>query len=67
METSISFLKHLLAIAREAVEAEQQVDPQEEQDYAMAALTKLFNEVRSQKPPLVVERIVADIDITMEC
>ena len=62
MENSISFLKRLLEIAREVVEAEQQVDPEEEQDKAIAALTELFNEVRGQNTPVVVERIVADID-----
>lgn len=62
MENSISFLKRLLEIAREVVEAEQQVDPEEEQDRAIAALTELFNEVRGQNTPVVVERIVADID-----
>ncbi len=62
MENSISFLKRLLEIAREVVEAEQQVDPEEEQDRAIAALTELFNDVRGQNTPVVVERIVADID-----
>jgi type I restriction enzyme R subunit len=62
MENSISFLKRLLEIAREVVEAEQEVDPAEEQDRAIAALTELFNEVRGQNTPVVVERIVADID-----
>jgi type I restriction enzyme R subunit len=62
MENSISFLKRLLEIAREVVEAEQQVTPEEEQDRAIAALTELFNEVRSQNTPVVVEPIVADID-----
>ncbi len=62
MENSVSFLKRLLEIAREVVEAEQQVDPEEEQDRAIAALTELFNEVRGQNTPVVVERIVADID-----
>ncbi|MFN8501937.1 type I restriction endonuclease subunit R [Kouleothrix sp.] len=62
MENSISFLKRLLEIAREVVEAEQQVAPEEEQDRAIAALTELFNDVRGQNTPVVVERIVADID-----
>ncbi len=62
VENSINFLKQLLAIARDVVEAEKQIDPEEEQDRAIAALTELFNEVRSQNTPVVVERIVADID-----
>lgn len=59
---SINFLKQLLAIAKEVLEAEQQVDPEEEQDKAIAALTELFNDIRSSNTPVVVERIVADID-----
>lgn len=59
---SISFLKQLLEIAKEVVEAEKQVDPAEEQDRAIAALTELFNEARGSSTPVVVERIVADID-----
>jgi type I restriction enzyme, R subunit len=59
---SIAFLKQLLEIAKEVVEAERQVDPEEEQNRAIAALTELFNEVRGSSTPVVVERIVADID-----
>ena len=59
---SINFLKQLLEIAKEVVEAEKQVDPEEEQDRAIAALTELFNEARGSSTPVVVERIVADID-----
>lgn len=60
--TSLEFLKHLLELARRVVEAERSVDPQEEQDNAKAALTELFNEVRNNKTPVMVERIVNDID-----
>lgn len=60
--TSLEFLKHLLELARKVVEAEQKVDPVEEQDRAKAALTELFNEVRANNTPVIVERIVADID-----
>jgi len=60
--TSIEFLKQLLQLAREVVEAEKKVDPQEEQDKAKAALTELFMEAKTDKTPKMVERIVADID-----
>jgi type I restriction enzyme R subunit len=60
--TSLEFLKHLLELARRVVEAEQKVDPREEQDSAKAALTELFNEVRNNNTPVMVERIVNDID-----
>lgn len=60
--TSLEFLKHLLELARRVVEAEQKVDPQDEQVNAKAALTELFNEVRNNNTPVMVERIVNDID-----
>jgi len=59
---SIDFLKELLTLAREVVEAEQQVDPEDEQEKAKAALTELFMEVKNVDTPVVVERIVKDID-----
>lgn len=59
---SIDFLKELLTLAREVVQAEQQVDPVDEQSKAKAALTELFAEVRTGETPVVVERIVNDID-----
>jgi len=59
---SLEFLKELLKIAREVVEAEKQVDPEEEQNKAKAALTELFSEVKTSQTPKVVERVVADID-----
>ncbi len=59
---SIDFLKELLILAKEVVQAERQADPVDEQAKAKAALTDLFAEVKSGKTPMVVERIVADID-----
>ena len=59
---SIDFLKELLTLAKEIVQAEKRVDPVDEQAKAKAALTELFVEVKSGKTPVVVERIVADID-----
>jgi type I restriction enzyme R subunit len=59
---SIEFLKALLTLAKEVVQAEQQVDPVDEQSKAKAALTELFAEVKSGNTPVVVEWIVADID-----
>lgn len=60
--TSLEFLKSLLELARNVVEAEKEVDPVEEQDKAKAALTDLFNDARTANTPAMVERIVADID-----
>jgi len=59
---SIDFLKELLTLAKEVVQAEKQVDPIDERSKAKAALTELFTEVRDGKTPVIVERIVADID-----
>lgn len=59
---SITFLKELLAIAREVLEAEKEVDPEEEQDRAKAALTDLFESARTESLPVMVERVVSDID-----
>ena len=60
--TSIEFLKHLLEIAKQAAQAEKEVVPEEEIDRGKAALTELFNGVRNSKTPVIVERIVKDID-----
>lgn len=60
--TSIAFLKLLLELAREAAQAEKEVVPEEEIDRGKAALTELFNGVRNDKTPIIVERIVTDID-----
>ena len=59
---SLEFLKAILEIARDTVEAEKQTDPQEEKDQALAALTELFNEVKTRNTHVIVERIVVDID-----
>jgi type I restriction enzyme R subunit len=60
--TSIEFLKHLLILAKEVAEAEREVVPGPEIDKGKAALTELFNGIKNDKTPIIVERIVADID-----
>lgn len=59
---SIEFLKALLALAKEAAQMEQEVVPEEEQDKGKAMLTRLFERVRNGNTPIIVERIVEDID-----
>ena len=59
---SLEFLKAILEIAKETVEAEKHVEPEEEEDRALAALTELFNEIKSKHTHVIVERIVGDID-----
>lgn len=60
--TSIEFLKLLLELAKEAAQAEKEVVPEEEVDKGIAALTELFNGIKNKDTPVIVERIVADID-----
>ncbi len=60
--TSIEFLKLLLELAKEAIQAEKDVVPAQEVDKGIAALTELFNGVKNKNTPVIVERIVADID-----
>jgi type I restriction enzyme R subunit len=60
--TSLEYLKLLLDLAREVLQAEKGVDTEQERDRAKAALTELFEETRGVDTPVVVERIVNDID-----
>ncbi len=59
---SIEFLKLLLELAREAAQAEKEVVPEQEMDKGKAALTELFNGIKNTQTPIIVERIVNDID-----
>lgn len=59
---SVEFLKELLNLARDVVAAEQTLPPINEEDQGKAALTELFQEVRNSDTPIMVERIVDDID-----
>jgi type I restriction enzyme, R subunit len=59
---SVEFLKELLALARDVVTAEQALPHIEEDDRGKAALTELFQEVRGESTPIIVERVVNDID-----
>lgn len=60
--TSIEFLKALLELAKEAAAAEKEVVPAEEVNKGVAALTELFNSIKNKATPIIVERIVKDID-----
>ncbi|WP_091741905.1 type I restriction endonuclease subunit R [Phenylobacterium immobile] len=59
---SVEFLKELLALAREVVQAERETPEEEEIDRGKAALTALFEEVQNGDTPVMVKRIVDDID-----
>lgn len=60
--TSIEFLKTLLELAKEAAQAEKEIVPENEMNKGIAALTELFNGVKNKATPIIVERIVKDID-----
>ncbi|MEH7312277.1 type I restriction endonuclease subunit R [Priestia megaterium] len=60
--TSVEFLKRLLELARYAAEVEKETVPEEEIDNGKAALTELFDTVKNEATPIIVERIVNDID-----
>ena len=59
---SLEFLKGILEIARDTVEAEKDVATVEDQHQGLAALTELFNEVKTKKTHVIVERLVVEID-----
>lgn len=60
--TSVEFLKELLNLARDVVTAEREQPPIEKEEEGKAALTELFQEVRTPETPIMVERVVNDID-----
>ena len=59
---SLAFLKALLDLARDLVNAEKQTPPAEDEDRGKAALTELFEQVKTSETPVMVQRIVDDID-----
>jgi type I restriction enzyme R subunit len=60
--TSVEFLKELLNLAREVVTAERAQPPVERELQGKAALTQLFEEAKNPETPIIVERVVNDID-----
>jgi len=59
---SIDFLKELLELAKDMLEAERSVPPIEQEDRGKQALTELFENAKSDETPIMVERVVNDID-----
>ena len=60
---SIEFLKGLLALAKETLDAEIKLEqPQDKRKQAKDALTELFESIKTPETPIVVENIVNDID-----
>ena len=60
--SSIEFVKSLLDLAKEAAQMERAAEPEASEERGKAALTKLFESVRSESTPVIVERLVNDID-----
>lgn len=62
--TSIQFLKALLVLAKDAVQMMKQTatTPVDRESQGKAALTELFQSIRNENTPVIVERIVNDID-----
>ncbi len=63
---SLDYLKELAELARQAVQVEREVVPVDEQELAKAALTELFEGTRTEETPVIVGRIVADVDDIVE-
>jgi len=59
---SVEFLKQLLDLAKDLLEAERDTPPEDGEERARAALTELFDEAKNDETPIIVERVVNDID-----
>ena len=59
---SIDFLKALLELAKDVVHAESDTSEPQGVDEGKAALTALFEESKSSETPIMVQRVVDDID-----
>lgn len=63
---SLEYLKALAELAKDVVAVEREVVPEEEHDRGKAALTELFESTKTPDTPVIVERVVADIDSIVE-
>ena len=59
---SVDFLKELLDLAKDVVAREQASPPVEQEERGKAALTELFEEAKNSETPIIVERVVNDVD-----
>lgn len=59
---SIDFLKELLELAKDVVKLERETPVEEEIDRGKAALTDLFEQAKNGDTPIMVKRVVDDID-----
>ena len=61
-QDSIDFLRGLLEVAKDTVAAEKEVEQVSPEERAKAALTELFEALKTEDTPIMVERLVNDID-----
>ncbi|HCJ48874.1 MAG TPA: DEAD/DEAH box helicase [Microbacterium sp.] len=59
---SLDFIRELLELARDTVAAEKAVNEVPREERGKAALTELFEAVKTEETPVIVENLVADID-----
>ncbi len=59
---SVDFLKELLKLAKDVVKVERETPVEEDIDRGKAALTDLFEEAKNGETPIMVRRVVDDID-----
>jgi type I restriction enzyme R subunit len=60
--TSVEFLKALLDLASDVVSKEKAVPPIEQEERGKAALSELFEAAKNDDTPIMVERLVVDVD-----
>ena len=60
--SSVEFIKQLCELAKDTLRAEKELNSVQERKTAKAALTELFLEMKTDKTPAIVERIVNEID-----
>jgi type I restriction enzyme R subunit len=61
-QSSLDFLRALLDLAKDTLQAEKETTEIPREEKGKAALTELFEALSSEGTPVIVERIVADID-----
>ncbi|MFE0649613.1 type I restriction endonuclease subunit R [Streptomyces sp. NPDC059534] len=64
-QSSLDFLRALLDLAKDTLRAEKEAAEVPREEQGKAALTELFEALRSDGTPVIVERIVADIDMVV--
>lgn len=61
-QSSLDFLRELLELARDTVAAEKAIDELPREEQGKAALTELFEALKTEGTPVIVENIVTRID-----